>query len=129
VIVVFEQAWELDADAAKRKHYYVRESVRIAVGLLLAALHNAGLATLTHAPSPMGFLKEILGRPTNNGPSCCSRRLPADDARCRGAAAGEEGARGDRRVHRAADLLVLKLLCPTRARLPQEFGRLVSQSD
>jgi hypothetical protein len=47
------------------KHYYVRESVGIAVGILLAALAHAGLATLTHTPSPMGFLAEILGRPRN----------------------------------------------------------------
>ena len=68
IIAVFEQAWSLGADGEKRKHYYVRESVGIAVGFLLAALHNAGLATLTHAPSPMGFLKEILGRPAGERP-------------------------------------------------------------
>ena len=67
LIVVFEQAWRLE-DGEKRKHYYVRESVGIAVGLLIASLHAAGLATLTHAPSPMGFLKEILGRPENERP-------------------------------------------------------------
>lgn len=68
LIVVFEQAWGLNPDGTKRKHYYVRESVGIAVGLLITALHAAGLATLTHAPSPMGFLKEILGRPENERP-------------------------------------------------------------
>jgi iodotyrosine deiodinase len=47
------------------KHYYVKESVGIATGFLLAALHHAGLATLTHTPSPMGFLREVLGRPAN----------------------------------------------------------------
>jgi nitroreductase len=67
LIVVFEQAWRLQ-DGEKRRHYYVRESVGIAVGFLVAALHNAGLATLTHAPSPMGFLKEILHRPDNERP-------------------------------------------------------------
>ncbi len=67
LIVVFEQAWSWDG-SDKHKHYYVRESVGIAVGLLLAALHNAGLATLTHSPSPMGFLKQILGRPDNERP-------------------------------------------------------------
>jgi nitroreductase len=67
LIVVFEQPWRLE-DGEKRKHYYVRESVGIAVGLLLASLHAAGLATLTHAPSPMGFLKAILGRPENERP-------------------------------------------------------------
>lgn len=67
LIIVFEQAWRL-LDGEKRRHYYVRESVGIAVGFLVAALHNAGLATLTHAPSPMGFLKEILHRPDNERP-------------------------------------------------------------
>jgi iodotyrosine deiodinase len=68
LIAVFEQAWSRDADGEKRKNYYVRESVGIAVGFLLLALHSAGLATLTHAPSPMGFLKEILERPENERP-------------------------------------------------------------
>ena len=68
VIAIFEQPWSYEADGTKRKNYYVRESVGIAVGFLLVALHNAGLATLTHAPSPMGFLKEILGRPENERP-------------------------------------------------------------
>jgi len=68
VIVVFEQAWGINPDGTKRKHYYVRESVGIATGLLLASLHAAGLATLTHSPSPMGFLKKILGRPDNERP-------------------------------------------------------------
>jgi nitroreductase len=67
LIAVFEQPWRIE-DGQKRKHYYVRESVGIAVGLLIASLHAAGLATLTHAPSPMGFLKEILGRPENERP-------------------------------------------------------------
>jgi len=65
VIVVFEQAYGLGPDGSKTKHYYVRESVGIAVGFLLQALHGAGLATLTHTPSPMGFLRELLGRPEN----------------------------------------------------------------
>ena len=67
LIVVFEQPWRFE-DGEKKKHYYVRESVGIAVGLMLASLHAAGLATLTHAPSPMGFLKDILGRPENERP-------------------------------------------------------------
>ena len=67
LIAVFEQPWRLE-DGEKRKHYYVRESVGIAVGFLLAALHEAGLATLTHAPSPMGFLNEILERPAHERP-------------------------------------------------------------
>ncbi len=68
VIVVFEQAWGRNGDGSRRKHYYVRESVGIAVGFLLASLHAAGLATLTHSPSPMGFLKELLDRPENERP-------------------------------------------------------------
>lgn len=68
LIVVFEQAYGLRTESGrtrKVKHYYVRESVGIAVGILLAALTHTGLATLTHTPSPMGFLAEILGRPEN----------------------------------------------------------------
>ena len=57
-----------DGTMIKSKHYYVNESVGIAVGMLIAALHNSGLATLTHTPSPMGFLAEILGRPKNEKP-------------------------------------------------------------
>jgi len=68
LVVVFEQAYGVRADGPRVKHYYVRESVGIAVGLLLASLHEAGLATLTHTPSPMGFLREILGRPENERP-------------------------------------------------------------
>jgi iodotyrosine deiodinase len=68
LIAVFEQSWGHDGSGGKKKHYYVRESVGIAVGFLLIALHAAGLATLTHAPSPMGFLKEILERPENERP-------------------------------------------------------------
>lgn len=67
VIAVFEQAWRWEA-GEKHKHYYVRESVGIAVGFLLTALHLSGLATLTHAPSPMGFLTEILERPEGERP-------------------------------------------------------------
>jgi len=81
LIAVFEQAWRRDPDGAKKKHYYVRESVGIAVGFLIAALHAAGLATLTHAPSPMGFLREILGRPENERPFLLLPvGYPADDA-------------------------------------------------
>jgi nitroreductase len=68
VVVVFEQAYGVRPDGTKIKHYYVKESVGIAVGLMLASLHEAGLATLTHTPSPMGFLREILGRPENERP-------------------------------------------------------------
>ncbi len=65
LIIVFAQAYGLGADGTKIKHYYVSESVGIAVGMLLASLHTAGLATLTHTPNPMTFLSEILGRPAN----------------------------------------------------------------
>jgi nitroreductase len=68
LVVVFEKVYGLDEDGRKIKHYYVRESVGIAVGLMLASLTEAGLATLTHTPSPMGFLREILGRPENERP-------------------------------------------------------------
>jgi nitroreductase len=68
LIAVFEQAWRYDEDGEKRKHYYVRESVGIAVGFLLTTLHVSGLAALTHAPSPMGFMREILDRPENERP-------------------------------------------------------------
>jgi nitroreductase len=70
VIVVFEQVYGLAPDGAKRKHYYARESVGIAVGFLLAALHEAGLVALTHTPSPMGFIRTLLGRPANERPFC-----------------------------------------------------------
>jgi len=72
VIVVLEQVYRLerapDGAERKRKHYYSKESVGIAVGLLLASLHGAGLATLTHTPSPMGFLARLLDRPANERP-------------------------------------------------------------
>ncbi|MCI0446827.1 nitroreductase family protein [bacterium] len=64
IIVVFRQDYGLQ-DGKKSKHYYVNESVGIAVGFLLAAIHNAGLASLTHTPSPMAFMQEILDRPKN----------------------------------------------------------------
>lgn len=65
LVVVFKQAYGFNEDGSKLKHYYVDESVGIAVGMLLASLHQAGLATLTHTPSPMKFLAEILERPEN----------------------------------------------------------------
>src|SRR4051794_33941766 len=68
VIVVFEQAWRPGPSGEKVKHYYVRESVGIAVGYLLAALQVSGLCALTHTPSPMKFLGELLGRPANERP-------------------------------------------------------------
>jgi iodotyrosine deiodinase len=68
LIVVFRQDWGVSPDGARRKHYYVQESVGIAAGILIAALNHAGLATLTHTPSPMAFLARILGRPDNERP-------------------------------------------------------------
>jgi len=65
LIVVFRLDYGLNEDGQKTKHYYVSESVGIAAGFLLAALHVAGLATLTHTPNPMGFLARICGRPAN----------------------------------------------------------------
>jgi nitroreductase len=64
LIVVFRHAYDVE-EGEKRTNYYTVESVGIAVGFLIAALHYAGLATLTHTPSPMAFLGEILGRPVN----------------------------------------------------------------
>ncbi len=68
LIAVFEERWGMTPKGERRKHYYPTESVGIATGFLIAALHNAGLATLTHTPSPMKFLNEILGRPRNERP-------------------------------------------------------------
>jgi len=68
LIVVFKRAYELDEDGGKRNNYYVQESVGLACGMLLAAIHNAGLVALTHTPSPMNFLCEILKRPENERP-------------------------------------------------------------
>ena len=68
LIVIFAQRYGLGETGERTKHYYVNESVGIASGLLIAALHNAGLATLTHTPSPMGFLSRICGRPQNEKP-------------------------------------------------------------
>jgi iodotyrosine deiodinase len=67
LIVVFKRNYEL-INGKKRNNYYVSESVGLASGLLLAAMHNAGLVALTHTPSPMGFLKQLLGRPDNETP-------------------------------------------------------------
>lgn len=68
LIAVFAQSWGVRGDGSRRKHYYVKESVGIACGFLIAALHQAGLATLTHTPSPMEFLRTILERPANEKP-------------------------------------------------------------
>lgn len=65
LIAIFAQRWGFDAQGRKVKHYYVPESVGIATGFLIAALHDAGLATLTHTPAPMNFLNAICERPDN----------------------------------------------------------------
>ncbi len=68
VIVVMKRVYERGEENAKQKNYYVNESVGIACGILIAAIHNAGLCTLTHTPSPMDFLTKALGRPENERP-------------------------------------------------------------
>lgn len=68
IVVVFEEVYGVNPDGSRRTNYYVKESVGIACGLFIAALHNMGLATLTHTPSPMAFLSEILERPENERP-------------------------------------------------------------
>ena len=68
LVAIFEQKWSYAADGGKVKHYYPKESVGIATGMLITALHLAGLATLTHTPSPMKFLNSILGRPAHERP-------------------------------------------------------------
>ena len=68
LIAIFYEAYGISADGQREKRYYPMDSVGIASGLLIAALHHAGLATLTHTPSPMAFLNEILGRPENERP-------------------------------------------------------------
>lgn len=82
LIAIFAQPYERMADGGKRKHYYAAESVGIATGLLIAALHEAGLVCLTHTPSPMGFLTELLGRPEHERPFLLLvAGHPAPDAR------------------------------------------------
>jgi nitroreductase len=68
IVVVFEETYGVAFDGEPTKNYYVKESVGIACGLFIAAIHRMGLATLTHTPSPMGFLGRILGRPNNERP-------------------------------------------------------------
>jgi len=81
LIAVFAERYGLSENGKRIKHYYTPESVGISCGMLISALHASGLATLTHTPSPMGFLKEILQRPANERPYLlviCGH--PADDA-------------------------------------------------
>ncbi|MCC7184981.1 MAG: nitroreductase family protein [Acidobacteria bacterium] len=81
LIAIFAEAYGEREDGTRVKHYYASESVGIATGLLIAALHHAGLASLTHTPSPMGFLNEILGRPVRERPFLLLVvGYPADDA-------------------------------------------------
>ncbi len=68
LIAIFGQQWSIDETGQKHKNYYINESVGIATGMLIAALHQAGLASLTHTPAPMGFLREVLGRPDTERP-------------------------------------------------------------
>ena len=65
LIIAFKRVFEYDSNGAKHQNYYVNESVGLACGFLISAIHNAGLATLTHTPSPMRFLEKILERPDN----------------------------------------------------------------
>ncbi len=81
LIAVFSQKYSINSDGQKVKHYYTPESVGIATGFLITALHQAGLATLTHTPSPMGFLREVLKRPDHEKPFLLLiAGYPADDA-------------------------------------------------
>ena len=68
LIVIFAQRWGTAPDGERRKHYYVPESVGIATGILITALHHAGLVCLTHTPNPMKFLNGLCGRPENEKP-------------------------------------------------------------
>lgn len=81
LIVIFKKAYDLNADGSKAKNYYVNESVGIAAGFLISAIHKAGLVTLTHTPSPMNFLQKVLDRPDNERPFLLLPvGYPADDA-------------------------------------------------
>jgi iodotyrosine deiodinase len=82
LIAIFAQTHGVLPDGRKVKHYYAQESVGIATGILITAVHHAGLVSLTHTPSPMGFLNEILGRPAHERPFLILVvGHPADDAR------------------------------------------------
>ena len=82
LVVVFAESWGVGPEDERRKNYYVTESVGIATGMLITALHRVGLATLTHTPSPMGFLSEVLERPENERPFLIVVvGHPAEDAR------------------------------------------------
>ena len=68
LIVIFAERYGLNKDGSRRKNYYVNESVGIATGFLISALHNAGLVCLTHTPNPMKFLNSMCKRPANEKP-------------------------------------------------------------
>jgi nitroreductase len=81
IVVVFEQRYGIDEEGNRQHNYYVKESVGIACGLFITALHRMGLATLTHTPSPMRFLSELLERPDNERPFMLFPiGYPAEDA-------------------------------------------------
>jgi len=81
LIAVFAQKHTLDKQGRKHKHYYTQESVGIATGMLITALHTAGLVCLTHTPSPMSFLRDVLDRPTHERPFLLLvTGYPAEDA-------------------------------------------------
>jgi iodotyrosine deiodinase len=82
VVILFRQSYGLNADGTRRTHYYSQESCGIAAGFFIAAVHTMGLVTLTHTPSPMGFLGEILQRPANEKAMLVMPvGYPADDAK------------------------------------------------
>ena len=82
LIAIFAKVYGIDEQGKRVKHYYVNESVGIATGLLISAIHNSGLSSLTHTPSPMGFLNKILERPEQERPFLLLVvGYPADDAK------------------------------------------------
>lgn len=82
VVVLFRQLYGFNADGSRRTFYYTQESCGIAAGLFISAVHRMGLATLTHTPSPMGFLRDVLGRPEHEKPFLLLPvGYPAGDAR------------------------------------------------
>jgi len=81
LVVCFAKQYGVEADGTKKKNYYVQQSVGIACGFFITALHNMGLATLTHTPAPMNFLRDLLDRPSNERPYILFPvGYPAEDA-------------------------------------------------
>ena len=97
LIAVFQQRYGEAVDGSRVKHYYAPESVGIATGILVTALHHAGLACLTHTPSPMGFLNQILGR-AESRTSVCPVSGGVSGDRCEGAGYSEENLGRDRQL-------------------------------